>query len=273
MTDPLPLLVSVVTPSFNSETYLAECLESVQNQTHLAVEHVVADGGSTDATLDLLRRYSEVRVLPGPDDGMYDGLNKAIRASRGEVIACLNTDDAYLTDALAAVAAAFAADPALDVLVADALFVDERGVEQYRTHLWPFDWDRFVSLDFSSVVHPAVFWRRRVHDAIGYFDVRYRLAADFDFFARFRGLKVRRLVRPVCRFRLHSAAQTYRRQAESRAEMARILEGLGQRDDGPTRLRRFVGRWAFILTCYRPPLVLLRRALRRRWHAFLSMPG
>src|SRR5690349_9655830 len=94
-----PPLVSIVTPSLNRVDLIESTLRSVRSQSYPNVEHIVVDGGSTDGTLEVLRRYEGtygLRWMSEPDQGMYDAINKGLAMARGEILAYLNTDDLYL---------------------------------------------------------------------------------------------------------------------------------------------------------------------------------
>jgi len=91
--------LSIVTPCYNSETYVREAIKSVLAQKYDNYEHIVADGGSTDGTLEILEEYSHLKVISEPDEGMYDALNKAISRASGDYVGWLNADDMYAPDA------------------------------------------------------------------------------------------------------------------------------------------------------------------------------
>jgi glycosyltransferase involved in cell wall biosynthesis len=120
------LLVSIITPCFNRAGLVADAVESVRQQDHPDVEHIVMDGGSTDGTLEVLGRYSHLRVFSQPDEGIYDALNKGLRLARGEVVGFLNTDDLYERGIFGTVAQAFRDDPEIDALVGGASIFYER---------------------------------------------------------------------------------------------------------------------------------------------------
>src|SRR5260370_131957 len=131
------LSVSVITPCLNGAGYLAEAIESVMAQRFPHIEHIVVDGGSTDRTLEVLRRYPHVRVISGPDRGMYDALNKGLTLARGDIIGVLNSDDCYAADALAPIGETFRDEDTM-ALVGEAGFFLESGL---NTHEWV---DRFI---------------------------------------------------------------------------------------------------------------------------------
>ena len=87
--------ISVVTPCLNGARHVGEAIESVLLQGYSNTQHIVADGGSTDGTLQILSRYSHLKVLSSPDHGMYDALNRALEVAQGDLIGVLNSDDCY----------------------------------------------------------------------------------------------------------------------------------------------------------------------------------
>ena len=256
-------LVSIITPSFNGARYLEACIRSVQAQTYERVEHIIMDGGSTDETAEVVARYPDVIFHSAPDEGMYDALNRGLERASGEIVATLNTDDAYEREAIAAVVAHFTRHPGTDVVFGDALFVDDNDRAAYTYRGLPFSWIRYVSMGASSLVTPAVFWKRALHTRLGMFDTSYRMGADFDFFARFRGVEVRHLNRILVRFRLHGQALSYRQVERGFMEKRRVLSALGIQDSPGRRMIEQVARILFLLVCFRPPLVMVTRALRR----------
>lgn len=91
--------ISVITPSFNSGRYLEEAIKSVLIQNYSSFEHIIVDGGSTDRTLDILKKYSHLTWVSEPDNGQSDAMNKGFRMSTGDIIVYLNADDYFLPGA------------------------------------------------------------------------------------------------------------------------------------------------------------------------------
>ena len=90
------LEISIVTPVFNSVRWIDLCVRSVRHALQgRKYEHIVCDGGSTDGTLDYLQKQKDIRLIPGPDKGMYDALNKGMAAARGRIVGHLNADEQY----------------------------------------------------------------------------------------------------------------------------------------------------------------------------------
>lgn len=89
------LKISVITPSYNSEKYIEDCIKSVLDQNYLNFEHLIIDGLSTDSTIDIVKRYDHVKYISEPDDGLSDALNKGVNLATGDIICWLNSDDYY----------------------------------------------------------------------------------------------------------------------------------------------------------------------------------
>src|ERR1700691_5804514 len=118
--------ISVITPSFNSAKTIRETIESVLEQKYPHTEHIVADGGSTDGTLEILHEYPHLTWFSEKDEGHYHAMNKGIQRSQGTVAAILNADDCYRPGALRKVGEAFQAHSDWDGLFTDVVYIDGR---------------------------------------------------------------------------------------------------------------------------------------------------
>jgi glycosyltransferase involved in cell wall biosynthesis len=178
-------LVSIVTPTLQRAEYLERTLRSVCAQTYPKVEHIVVDGGSTDGTLDLLRRYEgtyNLRWVSEPDRGMYDAINKGLRMASGEIVAYLNSDDLYFPWTIGVAVKAFAGDPRASVVFGDLIRVDDIRGRVVPVFIAPFA--RGVSAAFGNLSQPAVFFRRSVVHMLAGFDPGLKFVADADFWLR-----------------------------------------------------------------------------------------
>lgn len=202
--------LSIITVTWNSAATVADTLASVNAQTHDEVEQIVVDGGSTDATLAIVktvgRRVS--RVVSERDHGIYDAMNKGLSLASGDVVGLLNSDDFLASpDVLEAVAAAFA-DPLIDAVYGDLCYVRQYEPEQvvrywrsgpFRTGAFTRGW---------SPPHPTLYVRKSFYDTHGGFDTSYALAADIDLMVRFfevLGLRSVHLPKVFVRMRLGGA--------------------------------------------------------------------
>ena len=199
---------SIITPSLNQGVFLGECLDSVQqaaSRAGVTVEHLVMDAGSTDGTLDLLRRQSAARWVSGPDGGQADAVNKGIAATTGEIVSFLCADDRIEPDALALVKSAFGSGA--DVVYGDAYFL-EAGWKR-RKHAGPFSVRRLRKGNF--LFQPAVFIKREVFEKFGEFDAGLQFCLDHEFWLRISGgTRWIHVPEPLASSRLHADAKTWR---------------------------------------------------------------
>ncbi|MEO7080332.1 MAG: glycosyltransferase family 2 protein [Flavobacteriales bacterium] len=183
--------ISIITPSYNMLDYLKRCRASVADQTGVDVEHIIADGGSTDGTVQWLASNGEpmvvgersvskhipLRYFSGKDDGMYDALNKGFDSASGDVVAWLNCDEQYLEGTLALVAERFKSNPELDMLFGGALLVRPDGSLLAARKSYPA---RYAQIATSHLYNLscAMFFRRSLLDAGLRFDTKLRMLGD-----------------------------------------------------------------------------------------------
>lgn len=177
--------VSIITPSYNQGKFIERTLQSVASQTApgFEIEHVVFDGGSADNTVEILERYSPpVRWITKKDKGQSDAVNQGIRATDGEIIGWLNSDDIYYPGAIARVTAYFKAHPEVDVVygMADHIDTDDQAFESYPTESW--DYERLKEICF--ICQPAVFFRRKVVENSGLLDESLNYCMDYEYWLR-----------------------------------------------------------------------------------------
>lgn len=226
--------ISVITPSFNQGPFIARTLASVAQQSHPALEHLVMDGGSSDNTLQVLRRAGAgVHWVSQPDQGQADAVNQGLQAARGELIGWLNSDDIYYPQALAQVATHFAAHPELDVVYGDADHIDleDRPFEPYPTAAW----DPLLLLHVCFICQPALFFRRRVLERVGLLNPTLQYCMDYEFWLRLSaaGCRFAYLPRRLAGSRLYPTNKTLANQPAVHHEIAQML--LGQTGAVPLR--------------------------------------
>lgn len=178
----MPPVFSIITPSFNQGRFIERTIQSVLSQG-VPVEYCVVDGGSSDETLDILKKYGDhLRWISEKDDGQASALNKGIRATSSEIIGWLNSDDIYYPGALTAVKEFFDSHPDIDIVYGNANHIDEKDkvIEPYYTEEW--DYQRLKDICF--ICQPAVFFRRRVIEQIGPFDDKLQYCMDYEYWLR-----------------------------------------------------------------------------------------
>jgi len=202
--------ISVVTPSYNQVQFIEETIRSVLLQGYPNLEYIIIDGGSTDGSVEIIRKYEPWLAfwVSEPDRGQSDGINKGFRMCTGDVVAWQNSDDYYLPGALSSVARTFRRK-AGDVLFGHMLRVDERS--QVIRPMCYTPYSRLANVYEGMVLATqATFWRRDLFERYGYLDESLHYAMDREFFLRL-GLAGSRftLVNDFlgC-FRYHSASKT-----------------------------------------------------------------
>lgn len=221
--------ICLVTPSFEQARFLPACVNSVLGQGYPDLAYEVRDGGSTDGSLQLLRRYGpELDWRSEPDGGQVAAINAGLQALPGEIAGYLNSDDFLLPGALQAVARAFRDNPEVDVVYGRGWFADDTGRTTREYPTLPFDFDTLVQHCF--LCQPATFWRRRVHERFGWFDPSYDNTFDYEFWLRLAvgGARFMHLPEFLACSREHPATKSQRNRGRIFAEIRRMqLKHLG----------------------------------------------
>jgi glycosyltransferase involved in cell wall biosynthesis len=179
---------SVITPCLNRVQLIGATIESVIAQDYPNVEHWIIDGGSKDGTLDLLKRYPHLRIVSEVDRGVYDAMNKGIRLATGEIVVLLNSDDLLALGALSFIAHIF--QNAVGTMIVSAgcqIFRCTTDGAEVEIHRYDEPRRNALSLRNVTIGTPNInarFFRRKVFDQIGEFDLAYPIAADRDFLIR-----------------------------------------------------------------------------------------
>jgi glycosyltransferase involved in cell wall biosynthesis len=180
--------ITVVTPSYNQAPFLTACLRSVLDQQYPNLEHIVIDGGSSDGSVEIIKRFERDLAywVSEPDAGHYDGLNKGFRRATGDILAWLNSDDMYTPWAFAVVADIFEKLPDVQwVSTLYPLFWNEAGAATLCNQLLGFD-RRAILRRGLGVQQESTFWRRSLWERVGgALDTSFKLAGDLDLWARF----------------------------------------------------------------------------------------
>lgn len=218
-------LVSIITPSFNQVAFLEQTMRSVLEQEHAQVEYLVVDGGSTDGSVDLIRRYSDRLAwwVSEKDSGQAEAINKGMSRAHGEILAWLNSDDVYLPGAVNAAVEAFAQNPDAAVVYGDTVAIDAAGQTINALRY------RQLSLQdllcFQIIGQPAVFMRAVAFREAGGLDPRLHLLLDHQLWIKLaaRGAIVH-LDKTLAAARFHPAAKNRARASEFGREAFWILD-------------------------------------------------
>ncbi len=206
-----PLKFSIVVPSFNQGRFIEETILSVLEQDYPEKELIVIDGGSTDNTLDVIRKY-EGRItywVSERDRGQAHAVNKGLAVATGDIFGWQNSDDIYLPGAFQSAAETWVGSPEVDLVYGSMKFIDPEGVEIDEMRLIPAN--RFNMLyDGSLIKNQSAFWRRNLVNRLGGIDETLSFCMDYEFFLRAvrSGARIRLIPRPLGAFRRHSGSKT-----------------------------------------------------------------
>lgn len=193
-----PLRFSVIVPSFNHAQFLPQTLDSIFAQNYPDLEVFVADGGSTDGTVEVLTdyaaRYPQLNWLSEPDEGPADAVNKGLAQITGDIVSIQSSDDIYYSDVFSEVAQHFAENTDIGFIYGDVEGIDEQNTVIYRRSLPDFSWEAFFGISLS-LPQSSIFFRRTIADEIGGWNARY-YGCDLDYWLRIlfrtRAMHIRR---------------------------------------------------------------------------------
>lgn len=203
--------LSLITTSYNSARTISDTLRSVNAQTLADFEYLVVDGGSSDATMEIVAREGTrvTSAVSEPDGGIYAAYNKGLARATGDVIGFLNSDDFYASDSvLADVMAAFE-DESVDAVYGDLTYVDPVDTDVIE-RVWKSRPPTRLNIARGfHPAHPTLFLHRRVYDQAGVFNTEYRLAGDVEYMMRiFHTLDLKAVHLPGIMVRMRSGGAT-----------------------------------------------------------------
>ncbi len=182
--------ISIITPSFNQVQFIERTILSVLNQTYKDIEYIIMDGGSTDGTLEILKKYSKQIIWSSEkDNGQSEAINKGLRLATGEIVAFLNSDDTYELGAILEVVDFFHKNETKKWVYGKCKIINKNDQEirkpitLYKNLLLKkYSYGKLLSENFIS--QPATFWKRELHQDIGYLNEAEHFCMDYDFWLR-----------------------------------------------------------------------------------------
>lgn len=178
--------ISIITVVYNGEKYIEDTIVSVLRQTYNNIEYIIIDGQSTDNTINIINKYKDSisTIISEKDNGLYDAMNKGIKISSGDIIGILNADDFFIDVSLIEkIATIFSTNNNIDILYSDLVFVDRDNKNKIvRT------WKSGVKQQFKSgwhPPHPTMFIKKDMYEKFGYFNLNFKISADYELMLRF----------------------------------------------------------------------------------------
>ncbi|MER0499366.1 glycosyltransferase family 2 protein [Aeromonas hydrophila] len=178
--------VSIITVCYNSEKTIEDTIRSVAGQTYKDIEYIIIDGGSTDQTNEIVKKYSDIVSvhISEKDNGLYDAMNKGIKLATGDIIGILNSDDFFVSDySLAELMNGFFS-PDVDAVYSDLVYVESANTNKV-TRLYSSKIFKKSLIKFGIMLpHPTFYAKKCIYNNYGLYKLNYRVAADFEFIAR-----------------------------------------------------------------------------------------
>jgi len=179
------MLVSIITPSFNQGEYLEETILSVLNQDYPDIEYIVIDGGSSDKSVDVIKKYAERLEywISEPDKGQADAINKGIRKSKGALICWINSDDILFPGFVSTRVKQFSENPEIGLIYGDVYQGLDPDHKVIRIGA-PADFMKMLVSVRVPIPQQSAVWRRSVIQEAGELDIRWHVLLDWEFFMR-----------------------------------------------------------------------------------------
>ena len=182
--------ISIITATYNSSSTLANCISSVNAQTHQDIEHLIIDGSSTDNTMEIIQKTPNriAQIISESDKGIYDALNKGIQLATGEIVGFLHSDDSFQsTQTLENIVQAFSSvheQNYPDAVYGDLVFIDQKDINKVVRYWKSKPFEPKLLRQGWMPPHPTLFMRREVYEKHGSFNTNLKCAADYDFILR-----------------------------------------------------------------------------------------
>lgn len=224
--------VSIITSCFNREATISQAIESVLEQDYPHIEYIVVDGASTDRTLEIVKHYGNriAKIISEPDKGMYEGINKGIRAATGDVIGLLHSDDfLFSPHTVSRIVEMFEKTDA-DFVYGNGLYVDANDTSKVIRNWIGGTYSKWKVRHGWLPLHPTCYIRRECFEKCGLYDESYKIAADSDLLVRYlyeANLKVAYLDEYIVRMRMGGLSTDSKRRKQMWDEDIRMYKSHG----------------------------------------------
>ena len=224
--------ISIITTCYNREKTIGQAIESVIGQDYPDIEYIVVDGASKDHSPSVISGYRDriSRIISEPDHGMYEAINKGIRAATGDVVGLLHSDDFLINPHIISDMADAFQRTGADIIYGDGLFVDPADTDKVIRDWKSGSYRKWKVRCGWLPLHPTVYIRREALERYGLYDETYKIAADSDFLVRYlleTDLKVEYLDRYILKMRMGGLSTDKRRRKQMWDEDCRVYRTHG----------------------------------------------
>ena len=249
--------ISIITPSYNQGQFLEETIRSVLDQDYPNLEYIIIDGGSTDNSVDIIKKY-ENRItcwVSEPDKGQSDAINKGFRMATGEILAWINSDDCYAPYTFEMIVDFFEKHKEVDCVYGDINRIDEKGRVLDTIKSIPYQY-KMLLYGACLIPQPTFFFRRKVVEAVGYLDTNLHYQMDFEFFVRigYEKFTFANIPKTLASFRFHCDSKTIAHRKEFFQEDRQIKnmyrQKLFRKDESLTDFWLISLKWIYRLKAF-----------------------
>ena len=218
------MLVSIVTPSFNQDRYIEDTIQSVLAQDYPQIEYRIVDGGSTDNTIGVIKKYESKLVgwVSEKDKGQTDAINKGFAQAKGDILAWINSDDTYEPGAVSAAVRYLQEHPDVGMVYGDCNFIDASGkvIGKFNAAQTSYS---LLRQGYSHIPQQTMFFRAELWRQVGPLDPSFYFAMDYDLWTRIAArAEIKYVPQTWANFRLHSSGKTLLADDRCWPEMLRV---------------------------------------------------
>lgn len=217
-------LVSIVTPSFNQARYIEATMRSVFTQDYPRIEYIIVDGGSTDGTVDIIRKHENELAwwVSEKDKGQTDAINKGFARATGDILAWINSDDTYEPGAVSAAVKFLQEHPKVGMVYGDCNFINENGKVIGKFNAAQTD-HRLIRQGYVHIPQQTMFFRADLWKQVGPLDPSFYFAMDYDLWTRISARsEIKYVPKTWANFRLHTSGKTILADDRCWPEMIRV---------------------------------------------------
>ncbi len=218
------MLISIVTPSFNQADYIEQTIQSVLSQDYPHIEYLIVDGGSSDGTIDIIKKYETQLAwwVSEQDKGQTDAINKGFARAKGDILAWINSDDTYEPGAFAAAVKYLRTHPEVGMVYGDCNYINETGNVIGRFNSAQTNY-RLLRRGYTHIPQQTMFFRAELWKQAGPLDPSFYFAMDYDLWTRIAArTEIKYLPQTWANFRLHTSGKSILADERCWPEMMRV---------------------------------------------------